>query len=204
MLPPAASDCATLTAEFTVSCPLKLALVKPRVLLMAPLANVLVTLPVVDGALTVTRTVQEPLAPMVAPLRVKLEPALAVSVPLTAPVPVHDKGEDAGPTTVSPPVKVSVKVLSGKVTELGLLRVSTSVEFSPTNTDDGEKLTLPVGALRLFIASVAVDKVLLLTGLPPSLAVNAFTAMVRPKFVPTAVDVTCTDQTHNPSLDWAS
>lgn len=201
-MPPAASDWLTLTAEVTDNWPLKLELVSPRVLLMAPLDSVLVTLPVVDGALTVTRRVHEPLAPIVAPLSVKaVSPAVAVKVPLTAPLPVHVKELAAGPTTVSPPVRVSVKVLSGKVTALGLLSVSTRVEFSPTTTDEGEKLTEPVGALRLFMANVAVDRVLLLTGLPPSSAVKAPTAIVRPRLVPTAVDVTCTDHTHRPSLD---
>ena len=187
---------------FTVNEPLKLALVSPRVLLIAPLAKLLVTEPVVDGALTVIRITQAPLAPMVAPLKLNdVSLILAVSDPFAESTPVQLKGVVAGPITVMPLGKASVNVFRGKLTELGLLRVTTNVVFSPTRTEEGEKLTVPVGTARLSMLSVAVDSVVLLTTLPPSFAVKPPIGIFRPKLVPFAVDVTFTDHTQSPSLD---
>lgn len=161
--------------ELTVIGRLNDALLRPRVLPIAFAGTVLVkdcVAPVMEATITRTLIVHVPLAPMTPPVSTtELAPALAVKVPLAAPVPVHVTEAVGVGATVMPAGKGSVKVVSGIVDSVfGLVSTIDSVTGSFTMPVDGLNVLVPLGCDRKRTASVADAGVALVTVAAPSVA----------------------------------
>lgn len=121
----------------TVTEPLNVALLKPRLFPIAFAAMVLVALAL--PATKLTRTVQVPADPITPPASVKAvspaanapDPLGDESVPLAAPAPVQTT-EPAGVGAIVRPVSVSVRLVRGRFTvALLLVRTIVKVVVSP-------------------------------------------------------------------------
>ena len=172
----ATKDFVTLIGVVTFMLLLNAALDNPRVFPIAPIPSALlkaVGLTAIVGTRTLTVSVHTPPCPITPPVRVtELAPAVAVTAPFEAPVPVQLMVGLAGLATCIPAGRLSTNVVRGIVTvALGFVRVTVSVNGVPASRGGPEKLLAPTGLLIPLTRSVALAGVLLKTSTPLSFAV---------------------------------